>query len=178
MERSAGYSNAPAPIFLLPSQLAMYASLYMVLIICFGSIFTASHRSPTISPRHNPFPANLEIHIWTTPGCGEANGPNVFVTEGQTLSYSIMWPIGYPVQSYMLNRTLEMWERLDWSTPYAKGTMPPGKGIPGACGTFLQTTNPDSNQHVLGGGICYPISGGATVRVLLDRRGMIIKTDT
>lgn len=81
-----------------------------------------------------------------------------------------MWSIGQVVQSYMLNRTLELWERLDWSTKYADGTMPDRGAIPEDCGVYLQTTNPDSNGHVLRKMVCYPLVGGAEVCVLGGKR--------
>ena len=127
---------------------------------------------------NNPFPADLNINTWTEPGCDKATGVKTTVSLNNSLAYSMMWSIGRPVQSYMLNRTLQSWERLDWSSPYANDATPEGGAIPEGCGNYLQTTNPDSNGHMLQGGICYPIIDGATVCVLDGKENdHIVKTN-
>lgn len=152
----------------------MYSMLYTLLIVSFRTTLTLSHKLPTISPRdRHPFPAYLNITVWSEPGCNETDGTKVTVLNENTLSYSAMWAVGLTTQSYMLSREMYSWERLDWSTPYPSGSVPAGGGIPEACGTYQQTTNPDSNNNVLHGEMCYALQPGATVGVPFIPNGRV-----
>ena len=153
----------------------MYPAPYALLAAFVGSALAMSDQSPAIFPRSNhPFPANLDLTVWSEPGCNQTGSVSRVTTFNEkTLAYSDMWDVGLMTQSYMLSRELHLWERLDWNTPYASGAAPHGGAIPNACGTFQQTTNPDSNHNPLHKGICYALNPGATVGILAER-GVLI----
>ena len=116
-----------------------------------------------ISARSHPIPANVNITVFSDTSCGLSN---VHAELDVAFLYGIMSPTGMTTLSYKLSRALSLDEQLDWSNPYPPGTPNPG-AIPEDCGTFLQTTSPDSNKNPLHGGTCYAVNGGATVSEIL-----------
>ncbi len=108
----------------------------------------------------------VNITLFSDTSCGHHT---VFVTEDRNLTYGIMEPIPFTIQSYILSRYLSSEEQLDFSAPYPSNTKPPGGHIPEACGKYLQFTNPDSNGNTLRDGTCYLIVGGATACDLFQR---------
>ncbi|CAF9943136.1 MAG: hypothetical protein ALECFALPRED_010690 [Alectoria fallacina] len=155
--------------------MAIMISIFSVFSVFYASgagtvSASSTHERMSISTRHSPFRAGVNITVFNDTVCGHSG---VFTEQDQTLFYSVMLPTTLITQSYMLSRALSSEEQLDWSAPYSPGTAPPGGAIPEECGTFLQTTNPDPNKHTgdtLKEGICYLMTGGATVFELPWRR--------
>ena len=132
------------------------------------SVTSASptHDHKPIHPHYIPVPTHLTVTVFNDTSCGKDSHTVAHINP----SYGIMLPTGLVTHSYTLSRALSMQEQLDWSTPYPSNIVGKGDAIPKECGTFLQTTNPDSNNHTLDKGICYAMTGGATVRGLSVRR--------
>ncbi len=124
----------------------------------------------SISPRdtYKLIRAGVNITLFSDTSCGH---DNVFQTDNLSLTYGVMEPIFFTIQSYILSRYLSSEEQLDFSAPYPPDTKPPGGHIPEECGKYLQFTNPDSNGNTLRDGTCYLIVGGATASDLFQRTG-------
>lgn len=127
--------------------------------------------SPPPRPAQTHIPtfnrAGVNITLFNDTSCGYSP---VSVSIDFNLSYDHMQPVPFIVRSYSLSRFLSSEEQLDWSTPYPSDSIPYGGTIPKECGTYLQTTSPDSNNHTLRDGTCYLMTGGARVCLLFRRR--------
>lgn len=145
--------------------MSIISLIHYTLFVLYTSSATFIIASPTpdrapVLPRQTSITSDVSIAIYNDTTCGIGGPPKVIENYVQ-LWYAVMVSFGFSIQSYRLNRTLRADERLDWSNPYAPGTAPKGGVIPENCGTFLQTTNPDSNDHMLREGVCYQMTGGA-----------------
>ena len=112
--------------------------------------------------------AGVKIFLFDDTNCGQSYiypepGTEVVSKLVGNLWYGKMLHSDFTFQSYNLSRFLSSEERLDWSNPYPSGAMPI-PGVPNKCGTFVQTTSPDSNGNSLHERICYLLDPGATVR--------------
>ncbi|KAF6235006.1 hypothetical protein HO173_006936 [Letharia columbiana] len=144
--------------------------LLVIYALCAGIVSTSpSPDHALISARHQdqksktePVPAYLTIKVYNDTTCGHSHVYEVYAHNTQPLAYGIMWAPGLTTRSYTLSRDLEQDEVLDWNNPYPSGSAPPGDGIPEQCGTYSQTTNPDSNGNMLHGNTCYLMAPGAT----------------
>lgn len=138
------------------------SSVFSVLLLLYALNAGAVSRTPRSAHTSIPTPtrAGVNITFFSDTSCGHSP---VFASMDFNLSYSVMKPLEFIVQSYSLSRFLSSEERLDWSSPYPAGSAPSGGTIPKECGTYLQTTNPDSNGHTLRDGTCYLMTEGATV---------------
>ena len=151
---------------LLPSILLIYAS-----VVGFANTLPSLPGTP-ISTRDSPSPfrAGVNITVYNDTSCGL--NP-VHLESNIDLYYSKMKPSSFIIQSYILSRYLSTDEQLDFSNPYADGAAPNPNGIPEQCGTFKETTNPDSNNHTLRDDTCYQMTGGATVRGHSTKMGRV-----
>lgn len=147
--------------------MSIKSSIFSVLLVIYAlragvvsSIPTPN--SPNICSHGKPEPirAGVNITVFNDTSCGQSD---VYVTMNHSFYYAIMWPTNFKIQSYTLSRFVSSKEQLDWNNPYASGIVPPGGTIPVECGTFIQTTSPDSNGNVLHQDTCYQITGGAQV---------------
>ena len=143
------------------------------LLVIYVLITGVMSASPSLD--HNPsYPrdsyelirAGVNITLFSDTSCGH---DSVFQTVDLNLTYGVMEPIPFTIQSYILSRYLSSEEQLDFSAPYSPNTKPPGGEIPEECGKYLQFTNPDSNGNTLRDGTCYLIVGGATACDLSKR---------
>ncbi|MCJ1454639.1 hypothetical protein MMC28_004992 [Mycoblastus sanguinarius] len=101
--------------------------------------------------------ASLVITTFNVPGC-PGTGSQQPVTYGDR--YTL------PVVSYNVSRPLVMGEQLDFSD-YAPGVAPYSpdvNGVASGCTLFLETTNPDSNNHMLTNNVCYELTNNATAQ--------------
>lgn len=89
-----------------------------------------------------------------------------------------MEPSNFIIQPYILSRYYSSEEQLDLNNPRADRVAPNPNGIPEQCGTFKETTSPDSSNNTLHDNTCYQMTGGATVRGNSSKMGTkIMKTD-
>ncbi len=147
--------------FNLSTMFSISAVLFIIDVLYASTAFAIPPPDHTpISSRAAPMRAGVNITTFNDTSCGQ---DPIFQLLDQNLTYGVMLPLPFTAQSYNLSRYLSSEERPDWSAPYAPNTEPAGGMIPDKCGTYLQTTNPDSNGNTLHDGTCYLITGGATV---------------
>lgn len=156
-------------MFIMPSAPAI-----LLLVCAFNACVVSTNPVPDNSP---PWTlqyakrAGVNITVFNDTSCGQDyEGPrpgSLVLTEWElNLTYGEMVNTSFTIQSYNLSRFLSSSERLDWSGPYASDTVPRIPEVPEACGSYDQTTSPDSNGNPLHEETCYLLDPGATVRCL------------